>query len=108
VNVVEFGEKKKQVSKATINRLYDMLMKIGYLPTRSMTKKGNHFCRFDEAIRHSIEEYGKFHQKVAQMMTLDLLQIGEREGDEIVSMIGFQRGKAKVCKIQPTRNETPM
>jgi hypothetical protein len=75
VNVVECGE-KKQVPKATMDRLYDMLMQAGYLPTGSITRKGNHFCRFHEAIGHSIKECGKFHQKVAQMMTLGLLRIG--------------------------------
>jgi hypothetical protein len=100
-------EKKKQVPKATMDRLYDMLIQAGYLPTRSITRKGNHFCRFHEAIGHSIEECGKFHQKVAQMMTLGLLRIGEREIDDFVSMISFQGGKAKVCRIQPTRIRPP-
>jgi hypothetical protein len=48
-----------------MDRLYDMLMQAGYLPTRSMTGMGNHFYRFHEATRHDIEEYGEFHQKVA-------------------------------------------
>jgi hypothetical protein len=104
VNAVECGEKKRQVPKATINRLYNMLMQVGYLPTRSIARKGNHFYRFHEVTRHIIEECGKFHQKVAQMMTHGLLRIGEREGDEAVSMIGFQEGKTKACRTQPTRN----
>jgi hypothetical protein len=104
VNAVECGEKKRQVPKATMNRLYDMLMQVDYLPTRSIARKGNHFCRFHEVTRHIIKECGKFHQKVAQMMTLGLLRIGEREGDKVVSMIGFQEGKEKAGKTQPTRN----
>lgn len=73
VNTVECGEKKRQVLKATMNRLYDILMQASYLPTRSVARKGNHFYRFHEATRYIIEKCGKFHQKIAQMMTLGLL-----------------------------------
>jgi len=31
VNAVEYGEKKKQVLRVTMDRLYDMLMQVGYL-----------------------------------------------------------------------------
>lgn len=40
-------------------------------------------------------------------MNLGLLRTEEREGDKVISMIGFRRGKLEVCKIQPTRNGPP-
>jgi hypothetical protein len=47
------------------------------LPTEneSGSRKSDSFCRFYKSMRHNIDEYEEFHQKVIQMMTCDLLQI---------------------------------
>jgi len=39
VNTVEYGEKKKQVLRVTMDRLYDMLIQAGYLPNKKCSKK---------------------------------------------------------------------
>jgi hypothetical protein len=44
-----------------MDRLYDILMQAGYLPAKSITRRGDHFCRFHEAIRHNIEKCEEFH-----------------------------------------------
>jgi hypothetical protein len=74
---MEFVRKKGKVLRVIIDRLYDMLVQIGYLPIKNESDPGKSdiFCKFHEAIGHNIDECEEFHQKVIQMMTHDLLQI---------------------------------
>jgi hypothetical protein len=74
---VKFGRKKMKVLRVIMDRLYDMLVQVGCFPTKneSGSRKSNSFCRFHKAMRHNIDEYKEFHQKVIQMMTCGLLQI---------------------------------
>ena len=74
---MEFERKKEKVLRVTMDMLYDMLVQVEYLPTEneSGSRKSDNFCRFYKSMRHNIDEYEEFHQKVIQMMTCDLLQI---------------------------------
>jgi hypothetical protein len=74
---VKFGRKKMKVLRVIMDRLYDMFVQVGCFPTKneSGSRKRNSFCRFHKGMRHNIDEYKEFHQKVIQMMTCGLLQI---------------------------------
>lgn len=53
---MEFGRKKKKVLRVTIDRLYDMLVQVGYLPIKneSGSRKSNNFYRFHKAMEQHI------------------------------------------------------
>jgi hypothetical protein len=74
---VKFGRKKMKVLRVIMDRLYDMFVQVGCFPTKneSGSRKRNNFCRFHKGMRHNIDKYKEFHQKVIQMMTCGLLQI---------------------------------
>jgi hypothetical protein len=60
---MEFGRKKGKVLRVIIDRLYDMLVQVGYLPIKNKSdpRKSDIFCRFHETIGHNIDECEEFH-----------------------------------------------
>ena len=74
---MKFGRNKMKVLRVIMDRLYDMFVQVGCFPTKneSGSRKRNNFCRFHKGMRHNIDKYKEFHQKVIQMMTCGLLQI---------------------------------
>jgi hypothetical protein len=58
-------------------------------------------------MRHNIDEYEEFHQKVIQMMACCLLQMEMEEKDDVVCMISFQEKKSKICRLQHTESGPP-
>jgi len=63
VNIVEFARNKEKVVRVTMDRLNDMLVQVGCLPTKNElgSRKSDTFCRFHKVLRHNIDEYRKFH-----------------------------------------------
>jgi len=96
VNDVKFGRKKEKLLRVIMDKLYDMLMQVSYLPIKneSGSRKSDNFYRFYEVIGHDIDECEQFHHKLIQMMTCGLLQIENEENDDTVGMISFQGKKA--------------
>ena len=93
---MKFGRKKEKLLRVIMDKLYDMLMQVGYLliKNESGSRKSDNFYRFYEVIGHDIDECEQFHHKLIQMMTCGLLQIENEENDDTVGMISFQGKKA--------------
>jgi len=56
-------KEKKKVLRVIMNKLYDMLVQVEYLPIKNewgSTKSGN-FYRFHKVMRHNINECEEFH-----------------------------------------------
>ena len=79
-------------------------MQIRCLSTKnkSGSRKSDNFYKFYKLMGHNIDKYEKFHQKVIQMMTCDLLQIENEEN--AIGMISFQGNKVEMCRLQHTKN----
>jgi hypothetical protein len=63
VNVIEFGRKKEKVLRVTMDRLYDMLVQVGYLPTKnkSSSRKCDNFYMFHKEMGQNIDGCEEFH-----------------------------------------------
>ena len=59
VNAVEYGEKKKQVLRVTMDRLYDMLMQVGYLLAKARLSIPFRFTRNDRNIPYQLKKKTK-------------------------------------------------
>ncbi|XP_034932830.1 uncharacterized protein [Populus alba] len=97
VNTMEIGSKKR-VLKATMAKLYLMLVQSGHLEetTEYCTGESN-FCPLHKKEGHHIDECMEFHQKVARMLTLGELRIENISDNEEVEMI-------EKCRIQLIAN----
>jgi len=100
VNTMKVGSKEK-VLKVTMARLYEMLVQSGHLKKPSEhCMRENDFCPFHKKKGHHIDEYIKFHQKVARMLTLGEPRIEAVKDNEEIKMLENQ-GK---CRFQSIAN----
>ena len=107
IGMIEVGNQNK-VLKVSMKRLYDMLLKSGFLEINVEGHlEGCDYCEFHGTKGHNIEDCIEFRKKVAKMMTLGELRIEPMEDSRGVSMMEGQDKMSRVCRVQPTANGPP-
>ena len=77
---MKFGRKKEKLLRVIMDKLYDMLMQVSYLPIKneSGSRKSDIYYRFHEAMRYNIDECKEF--SLEGDTNNDLLSVTNRRG----------------------------
>jgi hypothetical protein len=78
VNAVEYGEKKKQVLRVTMDRLYDMLMQVGYLLAKARLSIPFRFTRNDRNIPYQLKKKNKTEQILSHFKSWSILDFSAK------------------------------